>query len=362
MADIQGVRASLSEQGARRVGREYEVEPVAVATGVFHPKVSVLCTDEECHLLVGSGNLTFGGWGGNFEVIEHLHPSFAADAILDTAEFFDRLANAGHIRHGATSYCHTLAEELRTVAHRHRGTGDIRLYHSLGGTISESIAQAVQDLGGARQLIVASPFWDGGTALDSLCKSIGLDHAYVHVHPGGSVRGTAGSNWPTHTKITVRPILLHAMSEEQPRPLHAKAFEVICKRGRLLLSGSPNATMAALGANHNVEACVARIQRQRTVGWRFSKAKPPELYGALESEDDSSADCHGVLRAELEGDLISGQVLAPQMHGKIAVIQITIEGRQPIGNARLDSHGNFQIRAPRLGTAILERRTAHSSG
>jgi hypothetical protein len=84
LADVQGVRAALSEQGAHRVGKDYEVESVSVSAGVFHPKISVLYSTEECHLLVGAGNLTFGGWGGNCEVLEHRHPSFAADAIEDT--------------------------------------------------------------------------------------------------------------------------------------------------------------------------------------------------------------------------------------------------------------------------------------
>ena len=89
LADVQGVRASLSEQGAQRVGRDYNVEPVAVSYGrAFHPKISVFSDKDESHVLVGSGNLTFNGWGGNVEVLEHLHPSFAADAIADTAEFF----------------------------------------------------------------------------------------------------------------------------------------------------------------------------------------------------------------------------------------------------------------------------------
>jgi hypothetical protein len=89
LADVQGLRASLSEQGAQRVGKDYEVEPVVVASGVFHPKISVFSGKEDCHLLVGSGNLTFNGWGGNCEVLEHLHPSFAADAFADAADFFD---------------------------------------------------------------------------------------------------------------------------------------------------------------------------------------------------------------------------------------------------------------------------------
>src|SRR6267154_3887242 len=56
LADVEGVRASLSEQGAQRVGKDYEVEPVAVSSGVFHPKISVLSGKDECHVLVGSGN------------------------------------------------------------------------------------------------------------------------------------------------------------------------------------------------------------------------------------------------------------------------------------------------------------------
>src|SRR5437867_2839190 len=39
LADVQGVRASLGEQGAQRVGKDYEVEPVCISGGVFHPKI-----------------------------------------------------------------------------------------------------------------------------------------------------------------------------------------------------------------------------------------------------------------------------------------------------------------------------------
>src|SRR2546423_8460554 len=66
LSDAEGVRMALGEQGARRVGKDYDVEPVAVraGAGVFHPKISVLTAEEESHILVGSGNLTFGGWAG----------------------------------------------------------------------------------------------------------------------------------------------------------------------------------------------------------------------------------------------------------------------------------------------------------
>ena len=57
----------------------YEIEPVSVEGGCFHPKILLLANKDDVHLVVGSGNLTFSGWGRNLECFEHLHPSFAAD-------------------------------------------------------------------------------------------------------------------------------------------------------------------------------------------------------------------------------------------------------------------------------------------
>ena len=100
-ADPVGIQTALSVHGARRVGREYDVEPVACLTGAFHPKIGVFSNDDDCHVTIGSGNLTFGGWGGNAEVIEHLHPSFAADAFDDLADMLELLTISEHIRTGS---------------------------------------------------------------------------------------------------------------------------------------------------------------------------------------------------------------------------------------------------------------------
>ena len=66
------------------------------------------------------------------------------------------------------------------------------------------------------------------------------------------------------------------MDDPNARRLHAKAFEIMCKRGRILVSGSANGTTAALGPNQNVEACVVRLQRDRMVGWKYITTDPPE--------------------------------------------------------------------------------------
>jgi len=267
LADVQGVRASLSEQGAQRVGKDYNVEPVAVSYGrAFHPKISVFSDKDESHVLVGSGNLTFNGWGGNVEVLEHLHPSFAADAIADTAEFFELLPVTERVRFGAEDDCTAIAADLRRSVQGKPASGNIRLLHNLDKSISSQLLQMVEGLGGATRLIAAAPFWDQGAAIDGLCKGLGLDHLYIHSHPKGTVEGTAGSNWPFDSRSRVYPILLEVMDGETDRKLHAKAFEVMCREGRILVSGSANGTAAALEEGGNIEACVVRIsegQRER---------------------------------------------------------------------------------------------------
>jgi hypothetical protein len=120
------------------------------------------------------------------------------------------------------------------------------------------------------------------------------------------------------------------------------------KRGRVLLSGSANATVAAFGGDRNVEACVARIQREQTVGWRFTPLEPPELRVAPDDEPDWVEDVPGVLRTLLEGDQVIGQVLTPPMSGQASVFQVTTEGPEPLGETRLEPDGSFRVSAAGL--------------
>ena len=217
LADIDGVRAAIAEYGSRCAGRVYEVEPVAVDDGCFHPKLMALTSPTEAHLVVGSGNLTFGGWGSNLECVEHLHPGVAGDAFHDAADFLELLARAPWIRHRVEKPCEALAGELRRFASSGVRNGNIRLVHCLERSILDQMAEFSTDLGGAERLTLAAPFHDG-VALDRLCGQLGLDHAYVHSHSGGMVSGSFGSHWPGGTKAEPVAIALFA---DDPRRLHA---------------------------------------------------------------------------------------------------------------------------------------------
>lgn len=348
LADVRGYRASLSEQGAQRVGKEYEIEPVAVSQGVFHPKLTVLAAADECHLLVGSGNLTFNGWGGNCEILEHLHPSFAAGAIADAADFFERMPGTPRIRQSAGAQCAAIAADLRRSIEGRPRTGDIRLIHNLNASIEEQVAQMAADLGGASRLVAMAPFWDGGAALDSLCSSLGLSEAFVHAHAHGCVEGSVAANWPRSCRSAVQAVRLGVLDGDGKRRLHAKALEILCRRGRIVVSGSANGTAAALGPGQNVEACVARLQRERMTGWTFSASEPPEPQAPIEEEAEDNDRISGVLRAVLEADQLTGEVLTPRMSGAVSVFHVTTAGPEPLAETALSAEGSFRISAPAL--------------
>lgn len=352
LADVHGVRESLSEQGAHRVGKDYEVEPIAVSGGVFHPKITVLASGDECHLLVGSGNLTFNGWGGNCEMIEHLHSGFASNAIVDVADFFDRLAASHRVRQGASERCAATASVLRRAVQGQPQNGDIRILHSFDASVADQIAQAAEDLGGAQRLVAAAPFWDSGAALDDLCRALGVEEAFLHAHAKGCVQGTIGANWPRHASVAVKAVRVAPMDapSEARRPLHAKAFEILCRHGRLLVSGSANGTSAGLGRDGNIEACVLRIQRERSVGWTLASAVWPEVQGAVEDNEESALSRAGVLRAVLEGDEVLGQVLTPNMSGVVKVYHLAALGPELLVETLLDEDSGFRFAAPGLET------------
>ncbi|MET4315547.1 hypothetical protein [Bradyrhizobium sp. RT4b] len=355
LADVDGVRGALSEQGARRAGKEYDIEPVKVPTGVFHAKVTALVGEGECHVLVGSGNLTFGGWGGNFELFEHVHSASAADAIRDTSDFFDGLAEGVRARHGAQSECRDLAAVLRQTVDGVRGDGRLRLFHNLRRSILDQISELTADLGGATRLVAASPFWDGATAINSLCDSLKVDRVHVHAHPSGVVRGSFGSNWPAVSpKGKVVPVCVDGFNLSGDRRLsHAKAIEIICRKGRLIISGSANATRAALGDGGNVETSIVRIEKTRSAGWTFKPAYPLEQLDALD-DDTEEEETIGILRATLEEDTLYGQILQPRLQGSAAAFLITSEGSRRLGKVQLDDASRFTVVATGLEVQILQ--------
>jgi hypothetical protein len=344
LADVMGVRGALSEYGARVVGKDYDIEPVSVKHGVFHAKVAALVSADDTHLVVGSGNLTFGGWGGNLEVAEHLHPSFAADAFDDAAAFFRALATTERATHDAGDRLERLAADLEARAASGVRKGDVRLLHNLTDDLTRQLMAQANDLGGATRLVVASPFWDDGAALAALCARLGLSEAFAHAHPQSAVEGRGADNWPRGCALPVHPVAIEWLAADE-RLLHAKVFEIQCRQGRLLFSGSANGTAAALGAGRNIEAGVLRISRDFQVGWALSAASKPIVPSSAEEADAEEQQATGVLRARLSAGRVDGRVLTSFPAGPAQLQMLAGGVVHELGFADIDAQGRFAWQA-----------------
>lgn len=342
LADITGVRAALSEHGALQAGRSYQVEPIAVDNGYcFHAKLTALVAKDDAHLVIGSGNLTAGGYGGNLECAEHLHPSFAADAFDDVAGFLEALGTTDTARHAAVELCGSVADELRRLATGAARTGTIRAVSSLEGSIIDQLVGFADELGGARKLTIASPFFDGGLGIDTLGGALRLDCVHVYAHPKGPVASATGIAWPTRAKTPIRAVTVEPF-EDDGRPLHAKVFEVVCRRGRLIMSGSANATCAALEHGRNIELSVLRVLRESSIGWRLTPTEPLPV-GVASKEDTESQTKIGILRAEMTGDVLKGQVLTGFPAGQAEVFDLTGSGPQRLASTQISADGHFTV-------------------
>jgi hypothetical protein len=344
LADKGGVLSAMSEVGAQQVGRAYDLEPVAVDRGCFHAKLTAAWSDDDAHILIGSGNLTFGGWGANLECIEHIHASFAPEAMLDVASFLRLLSTSAHIHHAANPACNRLADRLTRTAAGKGSPGTVRVLHNIGHSITDQLAGYASELGGARSLTLASPFFDGD-GIATLCAALNLSEAFAHVHPAGTVMEHGGTNWPTRpSELLTQAVCIEPLAVHKKRLLHAKLYEIVCERGRLILSGSSNATIPGLSADRNVELCVLRIQPDPFLGWCHEPSAVPMRY-SLEQPSGSEGERNAcILRATLRASRVEGQILEAFPTGEAEVsikntLQWQVMERTTVSAARRFSFG-----------------------
>lgn len=334
--DLDGYRSTLGERGAADAGRTYDLVPMLVPhSGIFHPKLMVLDGDAGPRVVIGSGNLTFRGWGGNTEVAEFLAPGDAPQAFLDVADFMDRLSAAARASAGLSSERDPvpagLAASLRSAAGTAGQGGQIlRVLHSLDRPISDQVVEAAEDLGGATTLLVVSPFLRLA-AVKGLADLLGCANVSVCVSQRAPEQfdfAAARAAGLDAKAVTADPF------QDADRPLHAKILEINCARGRLTLAGSVNATTAAMMTTNNVELAVLRADGQPgLLSW---KACPEPIPATATIIAGVPQPC---LVARHEGARIIGRLLCvPHPHGEW---QATLGSADPGQAVDVDANGRF---------------------
>jgi hypothetical protein len=277
VADAEGYRSSLMERGSKGVGYEYRLIPIGLQKGVFHGKSCYLVGGDGDLLIVGSGNLTFGGFGRNLEVFEVLSSHLHSKCFSDFADFLELLMLRDDVVCPDFAWANEFAHRARNVSSASSQISPHpKLMTSVVDPITKQLATEVNSCGTVVDMTVLSPFFDpDGRAVLELATETNATQVKIALPPSNedtSFPFRRASKWP----VRVSAVALDRKGEM--RSLHAKWMEWKTSSGILTLTGSINATRQALSDINNIEIGVVRLA-QVDSGWAvWKKAQIPSTY------------------------------------------------------------------------------------
>lgn len=343
VCDAQGYRASLLERRSMRVGQEYRIVPVGLPNGVFHPKCIHLISEDEQLLLVGSGNVTFGGHGRNAEVFEALVPNEHATAFSDFAEFLEVLGSQPDIRIARREWIDDFAGRAAQAGAdgADQTAKPLRLIHPLERSALEQIGEIAAKIGTCQKAKIISPYHDpDGEAVSALLEAVNADSGVV------AVTSEEPSPFPfSDAAGWSRPIVPQRPKLEGKRFVHAKWLQCDFGDQSLVLSGSFNATRKALGTTDNVELGVLRrvAVREQLLEWEDCAApdfQPAERMPSGLGQAEivyASFDRHDPQK--LTGQMISLQ----EVSGEWSYRVVQADGTTHSGTVALKDDGTFVV-------------------
>ena len=350
VSDVDGYQQSLAERQSSRVGQEYHLIPVALANGVFHPKCGYLSGPDGDLLMISSGNLTFGGFGRNVEVMEIFHSSQSPGVFKEFGEFLQALdARKDFLnpdRRWMTTFANLAlqAEAGKTSA----GLERARLVHCTTRPVIEQMEAVFDASGGAARVKVLSPFFDPkAVAMNKLADAARCRRITVGLLPGRE----DASSFPFGVKPLGEIKVDAAVVTDDPesRRLHAKWFEADLNDGnRMTVTGSVNATEKSLCTTDNIEVSVLRIEPQkgeRTISW---KSVPlPKTHLKLEFGKAGIGERIVVhARIAKHGELIGSLVATRKVAGPWQAAVVRPDGEMVEFNIKVASDGTFRSGIP----------------
>lgn len=240
LADGSEIDAALPHWAGqlRHLGRRFKLG-VAQARGAFHPKMILRIGDAHGAVWIGSGNITFGGWGGNREAAAawKLGPGQAdsGDWVADLLESASSWAPLGSARSGI--------ERLRETswvraAQSTATTAPSPVIFSSG---ARSLSSLLEERWSGRRFdevkILTGSTDESGECLRWLARAFGITRATVAVDSdrcGFVADSLAGLD-----------VELRLVELETAAPLHAKWYWLDGPGGSACILGSANCSAAA---------------------------------------------------------------------------------------------------------------------
>ncbi len=334
LVDELAYLASTAEN-PRHAGTAYRLVPVALSNGVFHAKLTYLRSADNNDLcMVGSGNLTWPGYGHRLECLDVMEASRDAQAFRDLATICRALLRRQDFKAGdAASILEALAARAESVAGAGAATAAVHILGPLEEPISTQVGRLLSGKK-FRELVVVSPFHapDGGPCR-RLAGSLGIRKVRVAVD-------AANDTTPLEEDVDG---VEYVRLDGEDRATHAKWYEF---RGSesWLLSGSVNATNASLESIANFELATLReLPAARLPRWQ---AATPEEFSVRPAEFLSSPANQLALSVTARGRIASGAfVWNSDVDGKWRSELVQGGIRLPLASVMVNK-GRFELELP----------------
>ena len=232
VADSSRIDASLDRwaSGLIHLGRRYQLVRAAV-NGAFHPKVILRAGPTEAAAWIGTGNLTFGGWGGNREMSAAWRLGNSdATWIQDLMEQLDGWC-PGTADHDIPQRLSRLPSIESIRASPSRGATPVLLSRP-GNSLSSQVARRWVGRRFSEAKILTGSTDRDGAFLRWLHDSFGVERASVVVDPCNSSFDPAS--------LTKLPVEVKTLEAGLPTPLHAKVCWLSGPDGTAAIVGSAN--------------------------------------------------------------------------------------------------------------------------
>jgi HKD family nuclease len=294
LGDGDQVQSAVNDAVGRlwHLGKRY-VLGRAAHTGSFHPKVLLRIGATEGAVMIGSGNLTSCGWGGNKELgCAWLFGPNHADKGAWLPAFLDEVSSwcAGDLERDSI-------RRMKDVAWLSLGSAASTLpapflYSSTGLPLSAVLAQRWAGRRFSDVRILTGSTDEGGVFLRWAHKTFGVQRAVIALTPSQAHFSLS--------KLADLPVELRLIPMAGAMPLHAKFYFFDGPEGAGAVMGSPNCSAAAwvIPPEHggNIETALV-----------YDSPKPDEFHALLEIFDSPSFSPQDVLMKITPTPVESGQ-------------------------------------------------------
>jgi hypothetical protein len=225
------------------VGKRYLISPVKVPkTGLFHGKLIFMANPEKAVALVGSGNLSFHGYGDNLEVFSRFEHK-ADDPNDESAtlnEIWNLILNLSSKR-GLSSQADYMLKKAKSriswLGESYSGKNNI--ISSLDGSIYQQIKEDYKDTQ-IKEMTILSPFLDKNSAsITTLLEELNPQRLNLIIQPGRTVANKRS----LEKVLSLHPQIKLFKTTEIDRYVHAKAYKISTAVDTRIYSGSANFTM-----------------------------------------------------------------------------------------------------------------------